>query len=204
MLLAWMSPFVMIEAASNRSTQVEAAALAESVSKTRPFIRAVAAAVLKESPTSADVEDCVQETLRRALEGSSELRSPSALRSWVTGIARHVALDLIRARQAVRARTQAPPASPDDTGERFLAVPDPKPDAERALMTRMQMLALEEALDALPEGQRDALSLFFLEDKSYQEISAALGVPIGTVATWVARGRSRVIARIEQRGKEQR
>lgn len=163
----------------------------------RPYVRAVVAAVLRETPRSPDVEDCIQETLRRALENAGTLESPAVLRAWVTGIARHVALDHIRAKQRSRARSIPPSADVDDTRDAISSYPDPSPDAERILATKGQMVALESALSALPEGQRDALSLFFLEDKSYQEISVALNVPIGTVATWVSRGRSRVIAEIQ-------
>ena len=188
--------------ASGAGVSAEAQA---SVAQLRPFVRAVAAAVLKESPKSPDVEDCVQETLRRAIESVGTLQSPSALRPWVTGIARHVALDHIRARQRARARSAlpGPVQHTPDAPDALAAIPDPRPDAERALATRTQMRALEGALAALPEGQRDAVSLFFLEDKSYHEISSALGVPLGTVATWVARGRARVIQAVAHRERNQ-
>ena len=45
------------------------------------------------------------------------------------------------------------------------------------------------ALRTLPDGARKALTMFHLEGKGYQDIAAALGVPLGTVATWISRGR---------------
>ena len=44
-------------------------------------------------------------------------------------------------------------------------------------------------LAELPESQRQALTLFYLEEKSYDEVSTALDVPMGTVKTWIHRGR---------------
>jgi RNA polymerase sigma-70 factor (ECF subfamily) len=52
-------------------------------------------------------------------------------------------------------------------------------------------------LRGLPEGPRDALSLFHLEGLSYQEVAARLGVPLGTVATWVTRGRKAMAEALE-------
>lgn len=200
MLLAWMTTHELAAlsgpGADPASAAAAAASRASDLAAARPYIRAVIAAVLRESPRSPDVEDCIQETLRRAIENASTLASAAAHRAWVTGIARHVALDHIRARQRSRARSVPPQG--DDTPDPLAAVPDPQPNAERALATKVQMVALEAALSALPEGQREALSLFFLEDKSYQEISVRLRVPIGTVATWVSRGRSRVIAEVQE------
>src|SRR6476620_1525257 len=76
--------------------------LPQQTAELRPLVRAVVACVLREPPDHADVEDCTSEALRRALEGKSEVRGP--VRPWVLGIARHVALDALRARQKQRAR----------------------------------------------------------------------------------------------------
>src|SRR5262245_29160596 len=101
MLAALMSPLAPPEHLSQISDKSsifgEAAAL-------RPLVRAVVACVLREPADHADVEDCTGETLRRALEAKDK---PREVRPWVLGIARHVALDALRARQRARARTAA-------------------------------------------------------------------------------------------------
>src|SRR4029079_13843005 len=68
----------------------------EQTAELRPVVRAVVACVLRERPDHADVEDCTSEALRRALESTSQAKGP--VRPWVLGIARHVALDTLRAR----------------------------------------------------------------------------------------------------------
>ncbi len=45
------------------------------------------------------------------------------------------------------------------------------------------------ALDGLAAPQREAMVLFHVEGEGYQRIAERLGVPIGTVATWLSRGR---------------
>ena len=165
----------------------------------QPVVRAVVAAVLRQGPTDPDVEDCTGEALRRALEGSDRLRDGEPLRPWVVGIARHVALDLLRARK--RQRTMAHDAPPDSVGNvapLVERVPDSKPSPfERVAGARRDAL-VRAAIAELPEGARDALVKFHLEGKSYQAIARELGVPLGTVATWVSRGRKAIAAILEK------
>lgn len=58
------------------------------------------------------------------------------------------------------------------------------------------MHALERALETLPEPMRTALVLFHMHDASYEEIAQML-FTMGTVMTWLHRGRARLKARLE-------
>lgn len=162
----------------------------------RPLVRAVVACVLREPPDHADVEDCTSEALRRALEAQPSARGP--LRPWVLGIARHVALDMLRARQRQRKRMvdvpEDAPSSPTSLLERLV---DPGAAADEQMEDRERALRVRAVLDRLPEGPRKALELFHLEGVSYQEIASRLGVPLGTVATWVTRGRKAMAESLE-------
>ena len=154
----------------------------------RPVVRAVVACVLGEHKDHPDVEDCTHETLRRALEGRARLREGQALRPWVLGIARHVAIDARRRRR--RERVIDAPSSEDDETESLvnrIADPGPAPD-ERADSTE-RARRVSAALAGLAAPQREAMLLFHVEGVAYQEISERLGVPIGTIATWLSRGR---------------
>jgi len=53
-------------------------------------------------------------------------------------------------------------------------------------------LILEEALSRLPDRYRLPLTLFFLEERSYREISEILGEPVNTVGTHINRGLARL------------
>jgi RNA polymerase sigma factor (sigma-70 family) len=55
---------------------------------------------------------------------------------------------------------------------------------------------LVDALDSLPAREREALLLFVLADLSYDEIAAALDVPVGTIRSRLARARGRVRAHL--------
>src|SRR5260370_36848155 len=109
--------------------------LSEEAAQLQPVVRAVVAAVLREGPSHPDVEDCTGEALRRALEGGARLRDGEPVRPWVVGIARHVALDLLRARK--RRAIVANHGAPDPTGElapfvERLAASAPRPFARVA------------------------------------------------------------------------
>lgn len=170
----------------------------------RPLVRAVVAAMLNESRGHPDVEDCTHETLRRAIEGRARLREGEPLRPWVTGIARHVALDALRARKRDRNRIQreASEGSGGEDGDYPATlvdrIADSGPTPYDNVATAQRDRDLTRALSGLPEGQRDALRMFHLEGLAYQEIAVRLGVPLGTVATWVTRARKSVCAAVQQ------
>jgi RNA polymerase sigma-70 factor (ECF subfamily) len=146
----------------------------------RPVLRAVAARILRVSVSHADVDDCVAETFRRMVEGRARLRPGEPLAPWATGIARHVALDLVRQR-----RRQAP--EPGDAPAPELA--DPGPSPEESAEQAQRLASLRRALAEIDDGPRQALLAFHVEGLSYVEIGRRLGVPMGTVATWISRSR---------------
>ena len=170
--------------------------LPQQAAELRPLVRAVVACVLREPPDHADVEDCTSEALRRALEAQTELRGP--VRPWVLGIARHVALDTLRARQKQRARNvEAPLDASDSTKNVMDRLIDPGAGADEQMEVAERALRVRRILRQLPEGPRNALQLFHMEGLSYQEVAARLEVPLGTVATWVTRGRKAMAEALE-------
>jgi RNA polymerase sigma-70 factor (ECF subfamily) len=175
---------------------VDERAFAAATAELRPHVRAVVAAVMNLPRDNADVEDCTHEALKRAIEGRSRLRPGEPLRPWLTGIARHVALDAMRARKRHRDRTVAPRDGDGSSPDPLERVADPSPDAFDHFSAVQRRQAVARALAALPDGQRRALVMFHMEGLQYQEIAARLGVPLGTVATWVMRARKSVAAAV--------
>jgi RNA polymerase sigma-70 factor (ECF subfamily) len=164
-----------------------------------PVVRAVVAAVLREGQSHPDVEDCANEALRRALEGTARLRDGEPLRPWIVGIARHVALDVLRARKRRREVHEGGEAT-DASGDLPPLVErmaDGGPDQHDRVAQARRDAAVRRAIDELPANLRTALVKFHLEGKGYQEIAKELNVPLGTVATWVTRGRKAMAERLE-------
>jgi RNA polymerase sigma factor (sigma-70 family) len=166
-------------------------ALAEETASLRLVVRSVVASVMGLGPSHPDVEDCAHEALSRAIEGRDRLRPGEPLRPWVIGIARHVAIDALRSKKRSRARIAGEPDGEIDT-PLLDRVADPGPGPEERASTAQRAARIEGALAKLPEEHRKALVLFHVDGLKYQAIAAQLGVPMGTVATWIARGRKTI------------
>lgn len=180
--VGWMS------AGSLRVAQVPD--LIDVISEFRPAVQALVARVLRRGRQDADVEDCVNEAFRRALEGRERLLEGHPERPWLLGIARHVALDHLRAQQRSQAREARPRASDAEPAVDPVAqLADPHADPEALALHRQRAARLQAELETLPASQREALVLFHVEGLSYREISERLGAPVGTVGTWVLRAR---------------
>jgi RNA polymerase sigma factor (sigma-70 family) len=107
----------------------------------------------------ADADDCFQETFIAALRAYPRVRPDSNLRAWVLTIAQRKAIDSHRAR-ARRALPHPDPAELDGREQRAAQAPDH---------------ALWEAVRALPERQRSAVTLRFVADLPHREIATAIG-----------------------------
>lgn len=177
-------------------TRAATSALHDDAKELRLVVRAVVSAILRERPDHADVEDCTNETMRRALESAVPART--ATRPWVLGIARHVSLDLIRARQRQRAREGAIEPPPSSTGALVNRLADPGAGADEEIELAERHARVRWVLAKLPEGPRRALEMFHLEGLPYQEIARRMEVPLGTVATWVTRGRKAMAEALEE------
>jgi RNA polymerase sigma factor (sigma-70 family) len=139
-----------------------------------PRLRRYARALLGDR-TAAD--DLVQDTLERAWCKLDQWRPGSDMRAWLFSIMHNLRADQLR-RPGVPTR----PIEEED-----IEVPA-RPNQTDALELR----DLESALSYLPDEQREVLLLVGLEDMSYAEIAATVGIPVGTVMSRLARGRERL------------
>ena len=72
----------------------------------------------------------------------------------------------------------------------------------RALDARVLFPRVADAIEALPDGEREALLLFAWEELSYQGVAEALELPIGTVRSRLNRARARLRELLDARGKD--
>jgi RNA polymerase sigma factor (sigma-70 family) len=136
----------------------------------------------------ADAEDLLGDVFRIAFERRAAFDPDRACaRPWLYGIAAHLVARHHRSegrRRRAIARVAADRALADDPAERAAAAAD-----AGALWPRVM-----DAIDTLPEAERQVLLLFAWEELSYAEIALALGVPVGTVRSRLSRGRARLAA----------
>jgi RNA polymerase sigma-70 factor (ECF subfamily) len=137
---------------------------------------------LVRDPTRA--EDVVQDAVLRALSYFASYHGGDG-RAWFLRIVRNVAYSALAARPRNAVSLDGDADGPDPVA----SVADGGDDPEQALAKREALEKLDEALAALPVMWRECLVLRELEELSYQEIAAVVGVPIGTVMSRLWRAR---------------
>lgn len=130
-----------------------------------------------------DAADVVQETFLRCYLNLPRLRG-ATVRAWLYRVAVNAAHDVGR-REARR------PAEPlEDAQGNVVDLPDPALGPDVVAEQREAARAVTGAILALPEEFRAAVVLRDVNDLSYEEVAAALGVPVGTVKSRISRGRA--------------
>ncbi|HQS32881.1 MAG: RNA polymerase subunit sigma-24 [Polaromonas sp. 39-63-203] len=124
-----------------------------------------------------DADDLVQDTLERALTRAALWRGVADMRAWLFGVMHNLHVD------GVRRPKLHTVVLDDDTPEVPVAA---------AQSERLAVLDLQAALERLPVEQREIILLVALEDMSYAEVAATLGIPIGSVMSRLSRGRARL------------
>jgi len=128
------------------------------------------------SGSGPDADDLTQETFCKAQTQFCQLRDRNRAKPWLFSILRNLYLHKVRAaRSHMVLPLDAVPEPPE-------SLPDELPEIDSA--------QLQEALDELPELFRTPLILYFFEDFSYRDIAEQMNLPIGTVMSRLARGKT--------------
>jgi len=134
-----------------------------------------------------DAKDAAQEACVRAFFAVSRYDPALPFVAWVLRIARNHCLDVLRRRRDRRTDlVEAPEAA---TAE---------PDAESRAVDAQTARRVERALGRLDVRYREVLTLYHLNGRSYAEIARIVGAPIGTVMSWIHRGRRALRTEIEK------
>lgn len=143
--------------------------------------RAVKGTAYKVTGNSYSAEDASQDAFVSAWMNLAALREPGKFGSWVCGIAKNHARQLV-----AHYRSAVPDISLDDIEN--IAVDD-----WRAEMAREADAAeLHKAVDALSEKIREAISLHYFEGLSVHEMAMRLGIAEGTVKWRLSEGRKQL------------
>jgi len=137
-----------------------------------------------------DALDATQEALIAISRGISRYDARAAFTTWLYRVATNAALDEVRRRKRRPASTDidALDHTPDPAA-------GPGGSVESAVAARIDVDA---ALTTLAPEFRAAVVLRDLCDLDYAEIAEALGVPIGTVRSRIARGRAAIAAELRE------
>lgn len=128
---------------------------------------------------TGDVEDILQDVFFELIEAYRMLKPAEHVTAWLFTVARNRITDLFRKRKATSLDEVAERGEDDKTLGDLLPSPDAGPDA---LFARNLLFdALEEALDELPEAQREVFIAHEFEGRSFKELSAETGTSLNTL-----------------------
>ena len=129
-------------------------------------------------------EDSTQDIFLRVWRALPGFAGGSALSTWIYAIAKNSCLSELRKRRPTVSLDQGDDEDGYNPTAAALAAPVTDDSAT---------VSVGQMLDQLPERYRQAVVLFYMEDKSYEQTAASLGLPLGTVKALLHRARKRLI-----------
>jgi RNA polymerase sigma-70 factor (ECF subfamily) len=134
-------------------------------------------------------EDVAQEVFVKLWQALPRYDGRAQLSTWIYAITRNTAISAIRKRR------------------RSLSLSDPV--VEQEVESRGALPAAEPADDALwrevaalPDKQRQAVTLYYQDERGVEEVAAMMGLPVNTVKTHLHRARASLAAALGAAGRE--
>jgi len=142
-----------------------------------------------------EIEDIAQETFIKAYRALPQFRGDAAFYTWLYRIGVNTAKNYLATRgRAMPTVSDQAMNDDDEPDERLMAKDIGTPESE--LLSKQVALAVNEAVEALPEELRQAITLREIEGMSYEEIADYMACPIGTVRSRIFRAREAIAARL--------
>lgn len=147
----------------------------------------------------ADAEDVLQNAYVKVISGRARYDGRSAFRTWLFGVIRLTALERLRRSRRHESGKERLAQAARHEGAGIVEPEDPALVAERSTLLR-------EALETLPERQREILHLVFYEDMTIREAADVMEVSIGSARVHYDRAKKKLRALLtgEARGGGQR
>ena len=138
-------------------------------------------------------EEVMQETFLAVARDAARYESKGYFRTWLLRIVRNRCLNLMesrRFRRSVFDELRIVPASLPEA-----ISPEPTPAEHMQASERLSLV--NQAIQKLPERQREAIMLYAFDSMTYQDIARALEIPTNTVKTLIHRARATLARTIE-------
>jgi RNA polymerase sigma factor (sigma-70 family) len=139
----------------------------EQTARLRSFIR-------KRVADQGDAEDILQEVLYELVEAYRLVNPIEHIGAWLFQVARHRIADSFR-----KKRPEVLSDSMEEAWEDLLPSPDAGPEAAYARSVLLE--ELDDALDELPEEQREVFVAHEIEGRSFKELAAESGLSVNTL-----------------------
>jgi RNA polymerase sigma-70 factor, ECF subfamily len=143
-----------------------------------------------------EAEDLTQEVFVKVYQSLARYEpAAGSFSTWLGTVARNHAIDHYRRRREERSRVT-------EDSETLPGLPDRAEPVDAALVREERAQLVRRAVRALPAQLREAVVLCDLQGMSYEEIAAALTLPLGTVKSRINRGRLELARRLLGRRAE--
>jgi RNA polymerase sigma-70 factor (ECF subfamily) len=130
-----------------------------------------------------EAADLFQESYLRAFAALESFRGEASPTTWVLTIARNVAFNRMRRRRLearYRTAVDEPPDAPDPAADEARRADEARIDVDRRLT---------EAISRLSPAQREAVLLYYIEDRAVEEVARITGRAANTVKSDLKRAR---------------
>ncbi|MEM7475472.1 MAG: RNA polymerase sigma factor, partial [Planctomycetota bacterium] len=128
-------------------------------------------------------EDLAQDCLLRGFRRLSALQDANKFGSWLLTIGYHAALDWKKSRARSEVALEDLGAGMQQSDERGVRVDD-------RLMQQEQQAELRQAIDQLPDPQREALLIYYYDDVTYDQLGEMLGISSAAVNARLTKARA--------------
>ena len=143
----------------------------------------------------AEIEDVTQEAFIKAYRALPTFRGDSAFYTWLYRIGINTAKNYLVAlgrRAPTTTEFDAEEAENFEDGTLLRDINTP----ENELLSKQLAKTVNEAMDALPDELRTAITLREIEALSYEEIASIMNCPIGTVRSRIFRAREAIAEKL--------
>jgi len=175
--------YELVKAALERGEQSAYAELMKNYRDTLYFM------MLKMTNNPEDADDLTIEAFGKAFKNLKQYTPEYAFSTWLFRIASNNCIDFIRKRKmtgSVSINLNEITESGDDLAD---ILPSPTRNPEEDIIRQQRIQALRDVIDRLKPQYRRLIELRYYEERSYEEISVELNLPIGTVKAQLFRAR---------------
>lgn len=153
--------------------------------------------VMRYVRSPSEAEDIAQEAFIKAYRALPQFRGDSAFYTWLYRIAINTAKNAVASRDRSPIDYDLDLQNSDDSYAMQARLKDSETPEALALTEEIRVI-VNSAMDALPEDLRTAIMLRELEGLSYEEISASMDCPVGTVRSRIFRAREAIDRRLRE------
>lgn len=157
--------------------------------------------VLKMVHNRDDAEDVTAESFSKAFTNLHKYSSDFAFSTWLYRIASNNCIDFLRKKRLNAVSLDA--GGENEDGERLgMDIKDSTPDPEHDFMKEQRAKMIREVIGTIKENYRELIELRYFQEKSYEEIEQATGLPLGTVKAQLFRAKEALYNELKKRGAE--